>query len=373
MKRRTLLTGGVAALVSCGRKKGSGFPGYAFVANEEGRAIAVVDLTAFAVVRYVPIYANPTAVIAHPSRPAVYALTPGTGAVHEIDAATLQYRRKAQVARTALSMRLAPDGRDIWVLCQEPRQLVRLPLDSFRASGRIALAGQPADFDLSPTDRLGAVSFGDAGSLSFIDLAAGRAASPIKLGATVSAVHFRVDGKQLVAAQTQERMLSILDVKMRRKVVSLPLAVEPEHFCLSPDGWQLFVTGAGMDAVVVAYLYQGEVAETALAGRAPGAMAASGKTSNTPAYVFVANPESRSVTVMDFETRRAIAIVGVGDEPAAITITPDNQYALVLNRRSGDMAVIRIAAITAKRAKLAPLFTMIPVGSKPVSAAVRRA
>ncbi len=66
-----------------------------------------------------------------------------------------------------------------------------------------------------------------------------------------------------------------------------------------------------------------------------------------------------------------MAAAPAGAEPGFIAITPDNQYALVLNRRSGDMAVIRIAAITAKRTKSAPLFTMIPVGSKPVGAAVR--
>ncbi|MCX6634823.1 MAG: hypothetical protein NT090_07045, partial [Acidobacteria bacterium] len=74
---------------------------------------------------------------------------------------------------------------------------------------------------------------------------------------------------------------------------------------------------------------------------------------------------------LDIETHKAIAAAPTGAEPGHITITPDNQYALVLNRRSGDMAVIRIAAVIAKRSKSAPLFTMIPVGSKPVSAAVR--
>jgi hypothetical protein len=36
------------------------------------------------------------------------------------------------------------------------------------------------------------------------------------------------------------------------------------------------------------------------------------------------------------------------------------------------MAVIRVDTIKATRTKSASLFTMIPVGSKPVSAAVRR-
>ena len=77
-------------------------------------------------------------------------------------------------------------------------------------------------------------------------------------------------------------------------------------------------------------------------------------------------------------TRRVLAVLTVGEEPGFIAITPDSQYALVLNHRSGDLAVIRIAAISQRRneaerrSRTAPLFTLIPVGSGPVSAAVRR-
>jgi hypothetical protein len=47
--RRTFLAGGLGLAAACRPRRGAGFPGYAFVANEEGQAIAVVDLTAFAV------------------------------------------------------------------------------------------------------------------------------------------------------------------------------------------------------------------------------------------------------------------------------------------------------------------------------------
>ena len=50
--------------------------------------------------------------------------------------------------------------------------------------------------------------------------------------------------------------------------------------------------------------------------------------------------------------------------------TPDGRYALVLNRQSGDMAVVRIASLSGRRQMSAPLFMMVPVGSEPVSAAV---
>jgi YVTN family beta-propeller protein len=135
------------------------------------------------------------------------------------------------------------------------------------------------------------------------------------------------------------------------------------------DGGQLFITGEGADAVVIVYPHKTPmVAETVLAGRAPAAM---GVSTGKPDFLFVTNPQTSNVTVLDIATRRVAGVVSVGAEPVYVTATPDGQYALVLNRRSGDMAVIRIAAISGRRKGLAPLFTMIPVGSGPVTAAVK--
>jgi YVTN family beta-propeller protein len=361
--RRAFLLAPALALAQCRRRKSTGFLGYAFVANEEGQAIAAVDLTTFTVARHIRLEGNPTAVLAHPA--AVYALTPNTGTVHEISVADLSLRRKIQVARSAVSMRLAPDLSALWVLCREPRRLVRLQLNPFRNQAQLNLAFDPVDFDLAPAGGWAAVSFGAAGALAFLDLAAARAERPVSLGQPLSSVRFRSDGKLLLAGNIGQRMLSILEAPTGRLIVHLPLAVRPDNFCFKSDGGQLFLTGEGMDAVVVAYPYSTEIAETVLAGKAPGAMAASN------AFLFVANPPSGDVTILDIETRRAIAVVATGGGPGFITVTPDDQYALVLNPQSGSMAVIRVATIKATRTKSASLFTMIPVGSKPVSAVVR--
>ena len=363
--RRSFLAGGVALAAACRPRRGAGFPGYAFVANEEGQAIAAVDLTAFAVARHIPLGANPTEVIAHPSRPSVFALTPRTGAVHEIDAGALALGRKRVCANAALSMRLAPDARSLWVAAREPRQLVRLNVASLQVEARVPLAGEPRDFDIARDGARAAVSFGPEGWLVILNLETGKTEHVLRLGKALGAVRFQSNGRNLLAANIEDRLLTIVDVASGRVVTHLPLAVRPDNLCFNSDAGQLFITGDGMDAVVIVYPYQTEVAETVLAGHAPGAMAAA------PGLLFVANPRSNSVTILDIETHKAIAAAPAGAEPGYITITPDNQYALVLNRRSGDMAVIRIAAVIAKRSKSAPLFTMIPVGSKPVSAAVR--
>ena len=147
--------------------------------------------------------------------------------------------------------------------------------------------------------------------------------------------------------------------------------MRPDNFCFNADGGQLFVTGDGLDAVVIVYPYHTpQVAQTVLAGRSPGAMAAS---TRSPPYLFVANPSSGEVTIMNIANQQVMAVAGVGAEPGYIAITPDQQYALVLNRKSGDMGVLRIHQEMPNRQKSAALFTMIPVGSKPVCAVVREA
>jgi YVTN family beta-propeller protein len=104
-------------------------------------------------------------------------------------------------------------------------------------------------------------------------------------------------------------------------------------------------------------------------------MAATTSTQGGPQYLFIANPKSGDVSILNVANNRVVAVTPVGTDPGYITITPDDQYALVLNQGSGDVAVIRIPNITRaanefKRSRKGPIFMMIPVGSKPVSATV---
>ena len=84
-------------------------------------------------------------------------------------------------------------------------------------------------------------------------------------------------------------------------------------------------------------------------------------------------PLSGDVSILSIATRKVIAVVPVGSDPGFIRVTANDQYALVLNRKSGDMAILSVPAIMQKknRYKTAGLRAMIPVGSRPVSAVVR--
>jgi YVTN family beta-propeller protein len=370
ISRRALLLSSAAAL-GCARKKATGFPGYCFVANRGSRSVTVVDLNTFRVRKQIPLDAAPSAMVAAPDaeKPKVYALAPNAGAVYEIDVASLTVSRKAWGGSQAVAMQLSPQGDALWALYREPAALVQVPLGSFRPSRRIPLPAAPDSFELSGDGRA-AVASRKGRSITIVSLSRGAIERTITSGDEPSLVQFRSDGQLLMAACPPDRNLVIYDVPTGKTVVRLPLPVAPRHFCVTPDGGQLFITGDGMDAVVIAFPYRTEIDQTVLAGHAPGAMAV---TETSEPYLLVANPESGSVTALDVDTRMLVAVVQVGQMPGEILVTPDRQYALAIDEQSGDLAVIRLSTfneVWVHRYKSASLFTMVQVGDRPAGAVV---
>ena len=336
------------------------FRGYAFIANQEGQAVAALDLEVMAVARHISLDDAPAQMLAANMKPLVYALTPATGAIHEIQVYRLSFARKAVVASSAVAMALSADERSLYVLAREPRSLVAVGLEAFRADWRLALPEDPVDFAVAPVGE--SVAITSAGGVWLADLEARSLTGPLARG-DFGALRFLSNGKMLIAANRGERLLSLFDVASGKAITHLPMSMRPDYLCFSPDGGQLFVTGDGLDGVVIVYPFQTEVAETVLAGHAPGAMAASSS------YLFVASPQSGGVSILSTADYKLMSLVQTGTDPGYVALTPDEKYALVLNRKSGDVAVLDLRRI--KRNKSAGLLTVIPVGSRPVSAAVR--
>jgi DNA-binding beta-propeller fold protein YncE len=295
----------------------------------------------------------------------VYALTPDNGSVHEIQIDSLRLARKLSVASRAITIALAADERSLYVLAREPGMLVAVDLDSFKTAWKLQLADEPVGLAISPDGKKAAVS--SARAVHLVDLATQRLSAPLGQG-DYGPVQFLTDSKTLMAGNRGERLLSAYSVAAQRLITHLPISVRPDQFCFSRDGGQLFVTGEGMDAVVVVYPYfTPQVGDTVLAGHAPGAMDVSDD------LLFVASPLSGDVSILSIATRKLIRVVPVGSDPGFIRVTANDQYALVLNRKSGDLAILSVPAITQKKYRYSPrgLLTVIPVGSRPVSAAVR--
>jgi DNA-binding beta-propeller fold protein YncE len=217
-----------------------------------------------------------------------------------------------------------------------------------------------------------AVSVPSTRSITRISLPAGRIVGESSPGAVGAPLRFRGDGNTLLIGDSVRRQIITVDWRTGAVLARLPVPVQPGHFCFNDNGGQMFVSGAGADAVVIVAPYQNEVYETIPAGRAPGAMT----TSNVRNLLLVCNPSVGDLTILNVDTRSLAASVHVGDTPADVLVTPDGEYAMTVNSGSGSVAVIRLSTVlnrgqnelTARGIK--PLFTMFPMITAPEGAAI---
>ena len=364
MTRRDCLAIGAAMLsAACTPVKRTGYLGYALIATSGENSLAVVDLATFRLSKTIPLGGAPTAVI--PSTHQNYVLTPSTDSVHILDR-NLSLTSSHRLGEGISEIRLFPDNSGLVASARPSREIIVADPTSLKTTHKTKLAAEPAAMDVASNGWV-AVSMGKQGTLELLHPGSGQHKT-IEIGGLVGDVRFRADGQMVLVARPEERSILGIDVATQKPIAELPLAMEPENLCFNSDQGQLFVTGEGMDGVAIVFPYQTmEVEQTILAARNPGIMA----TSDAPAYLFIASRNGSDVSILNIDSRKLIGVVDVGGQSEFIAITPDNRFALMLNKMSGTMAAIHIPAIKATREKKGlSLFTLVDVGAKPVHVAV---
>lgn len=373
LTRREWLAAGAGAfgcaMTACGPKTTPRYQGYALVANRDGRTLGVIDLSRFQLLKEVPLDMTPAVVLAAPLHSRAFVLSTSASFLHVLDLDSMQLQSSIGLKGSFVCARISADQKLLWVATRDPNLLLSFDTATGQRKSRRPLPVAVDDMD-EYQDRIALVA-SNARKIVCYD-SEGQITTSLALKVTPRLVRWRPDGKVLLTANTEDHSMTVLDDKTLQPMVDLQLPLAPRKMCFNSDGGQMFVTGDGMDAVSIVSPYQTEVNETVLAGHTPGDMAA---TSAGPAYLFISNPDAAAVTVISIDNRRVIAQIPVGQRPGQILLTPDDEYALVLNEQSGDVAVIRLlnirdADLNSRRSRTAPLFTMIPVGSRPVSAAI---
>lgn len=331
--------------------------------------MAVLDLMLFRLSKSIPLAAEPTAILSGAAPGRSYILTPSTGSIYALNA-ELQIAGSGRFADELTEMRLMSNDQRLIAISGKAKELFDIRADSLRVNHRYPLKAEPRHVDLGAGD-YAAVSTGEHGTVELFHLPSGQRWSR-QLPGSIGALRFRADGKLLLVANLEARSLMALSLPQLEVIAELPLAMVPSNLCFGAHEGQLFISGEGMDGIAIVFPYQMlEVDQTVLAGHDPGVMACS----ENPGYLFVGSASGTDVCVLNVYNRKMIGIVDITQKPTFIAITPDNQYALVLDEQAGNIAVIHIAAIRFdwdawSKKSGASLYTMLPVGLKPVQAVV---
>ena len=378
-RREVIVTTSLAACFACSRRRATGFPGSALITLAGENSLAFVDLNTFHLSHKLDLGSPPSAVSADQER--AYVLTPATGTVHLVDPDRYQTIGAVHLGARIDLLRLTPTRGRIVGASQGHRELVIADVLTRKLLRRVKLEASPIDIDIPLHPKSGriraAISEGSSGVVELVDLETG-SQRKCQLAAQLGSIRFRDDGRILFVANYSDRTLVVLDGETLQTISELSLPLRPENLCFTADQGQLFVSGSGMDGIAIVFVFDTiEVDQTVLAGRAPGAMACSA----SPKYLFVASRTGSEISILNIDSRKTIALAQAGERPSRIVITPDQQYALILDEGSGDMSAIRIPSIRGNRLRSpgiatasssggASLFAMIPVGQAPSDIAI---
>jgi YVTN family beta-propeller protein len=370
ISRRALLGIVPAALLpsACSRRRASRYQGWLFVSSGDGKSVSVADLAYFRHITTIPLPCAPEQLLHSGGR--VFALCREGQSLIGINPATMNVASKIPLPGKPVAARLTADGNAALVLTEGPNLLLLVDLSTRRVTARLSLPGAASDMDLAADQA--ALSIPSRNSIARVSLSAFRIAGLTDVGIPCAALRFRRDGKTILAGATAARQIVTIDSATGRLLARLPLPLAPSRFCFNGDGGQMFVTGAGQDAVTIVSPFQNEVDQTILAGRTPWAMAVS----ESRNLLFVTNRESGDLTILDIDTRTLAASVHVGENPSDVLLTPDGEYALVLDGRTGNVSVVRIPSVLGHdpgalgKARTKPLFTVFPTVSDARSAII---
>jgi YVTN family beta-propeller protein len=347
---------------------------YAYVTNGGSDTVTVLDVINVRVDRELPVGRNPVAVAENPTRNEIYVVnsgaTGGAGSISVIDA-----EHNAVVAT-------------------------------------IPLHKQPVSIDLDAAGGFAYAANSGSNSVSLVDLKARREIEQIGAGEEPVAARISHDGKSLVVANLRGNSVSVIDVASRRvravfngcpgaaDVVILPdsskafvpcstghqvmvialasadaKSPEPDRLetlmdvgrgpvdlALKPDGGELFASNSLSDSVSEIYNTTDEVGDTYMIGADP----VRGLVSRDNALLYVANQRSDELTVYSIDDGKRVNVnppLRVGDGATAMAFSAAGHLLFVVDRSSGDVAVVRTATQS--------LFTLLPTGRNPNAIAVK--
>lgn len=399
----TLAAAALLCLAGCSRPVFPAFPdGYrefAYVANNAGNSVSVLDLVYLRTDRTLSVGAAPVALAANPKRDEVYAVNaqPGqaTGSVSVIDTTKNAVVATIPVHRGPSYISVDATGQRAFVANTGSNTVSVIDLAARKVIATVATGEKPTMALIAPDGRSLVVTNKGAGSISVyasnippMAVAGGAAVAPktgpaLSLRSTYAGCPGAADavilpdssktfvacsfGHQVMsvwlaaapdswaakqdAASTSDHLLALLDV-----------GENPTNLTLKPDGGEAFASNQDSGSISEIMTQTNEVGSTYAIGNRP----AHGLVSGDNGALWVSNLGGEAVSLYSIADGKFLSSIRTGMAPDALAFSDPEQMLLVADTLSGDVAVIRTSS------KLGPaLVTMLPAGGSPVAIVVK--
>jgi YVTN family beta-propeller protein len=250
-------------------------------------------------------------------------------------------------ADTAEGVAVTPDNSQAFIAETGQYDVIPVDLATGKEAAPIEVGAYPQDVAVSPDGSTvyATLTGGDTGpggsnQVAVIAAASDTVTGKITVGTGPRQVAFSPDGTR--AYVTTENGVSVIDTATGRVVASVGIPSGAQGLAVSPDGSAVYVTSPATNRLVVISAASDRVTAAIPAGAEPYAVAVT--PDGSTAYVTDMNADS--VTAISTATDHTAATIAVGALPGSVAVTPDGSQVWVGNVLDGDITVISPATNT---------------------------
>jgi PQQ-dependent catabolism-associated beta-propeller protein len=308
--------------------------GRAYVTNEDGESVSVIDTVKAEVIASVNVGKRPRGLKLSPDEKELYVAVSGLPKCPP----SVPDEECAKLKRD-----LTADG------------IAVIDTASLKLSRLLKSGSDPEQFDLSRDGRKLYVSNEDSGTLTVVDIATGTVDKSVPVGKEPEGVRLSPDGRWIVVTSESGNSVFVIAADSLRVVRSISVGKRPRDVAFGPDGRTLYISGEFDASVYSASLDSGEA--TRLLQLRPEAKPMGLILDAPRRRLFVSTGRGGTVAVISLQGPKLESEIPVGARPWGIALAGDGKHLYSANGSSNDVAIVDTATLQVVK--------KVPVGKSP--------
>jgi len=284
----------------------------AYIPNQTGSSVSVVDVNSGAVTASVPVGAAPIGVAVAPGGRFVYVAQHNANTVAVVSTNTNTVQAQISAGTKPMGVAVSPDGSRLYVT------------------------------NFLTATASGAGSLWVNGTLTVVDTATRTVVAILTVGTNPSGVAVSPDGSRVYVANAGSGTLSVVSAASNTVSATIPVGANPVGVAASSNGQRIYVANSGAASVSVIDAATLAVSSTVLVGGHATGVAVSDDSTR----VVVSNSFDHSVSVIDAGTLAVTATTtaGIGQMPAGVAFVPGTSTALVANAKGASASSVNASS-----------------------------
>lgn len=302
------------------------FAARAYVSNEDGHSVSVIDTGSDRVIATIPIGKRPRGLKLSHDGSRLYVAVSGVPKCPptEPDAECAKLKRD-----------LSADG------------IAVVNTRTLKVLHGLKAGSDPEQFALGRGGRRLYVSNEDTASLTVVDIPTAKVITRIPVGHAPEGVRVSPNGAWVAVTSETDNTVSLIDTHLLELAHVVPVGLRPRDLAYTPDGREAYVTGE-LDASVYRFAVP--------SGKA-GAKLIQLRREDRPMGILLDAPRHRlyvstgrggTIAVIELEARRTARLlkeIPVGARPWGIALTPNHRLLFTANGPSNDVSIVDTATL----------------------------